>query len=73
MTATPGTYGWDDTDRAELDRLRSIESAAIALLGKVATHEARGYNHIRLGAFIKLRAALADSPLRPVDLDEATR
>jgi hypothetical protein len=44
---------------AELDRLRAVEAAARAAMAKVAEHEAKGWERIRVGAFDALRDALA--------------
>lgn len=43
----------------ELVHLREVAAAAEQAAERVAEHERRGYDHIRIGAFAPLRAALA--------------
>ncbi|HEY9414077.1 MAG TPA: hypothetical protein VIQ30_04895 [Pseudonocardia sp.] len=55
VVAWPGSPTHHAAQKAEIDHLIAVKAEVEALLTKVDEYERRGWSHMKLGAFDKLR------------------
>lgn len=56
VVAWPGSPTHHAAQKAEIDHLIAVKAEVEALLDKVDEYERRGWSHMKLGAFDRLRA-----------------